>query len=140
VSSEIAREPAPDAPPRNTVVRSDQPAPVGYEAWEYNGETYYRHAVRGGPFYNAEQLAEHNQGYPVVLTAPNEQIPGYETVEIRSNEVKYRSKDSGQVYTRAQMDSGEAADTEAWLRQYEARAAQKPGLFRRVTRFLGIGA
>jgi hypothetical protein len=126
--------------PRDTVIRSDKPAPLGYEAWDYNGEIYYRHAVGGGPFYNAEQLAEHQQGYPVVLAGPNEQFPGFETVGLRGSDVRYRSKESGQAYTRAQIDSGEAAKDEAWLRQYEARAAQTPGLFRRVTRFLGLGA
>lgn len=130
----------------NELLRSDKPAPAGYEAWQHNGQTYYRHALQpGAPYYTPSQLDAIQSGDPLIgdeqiLRGPNEQLPGFDTV-IRDGEARFMPKttadDVYHVYTRDQVVSGEAADDERFLAEAAARAAKKPGLLARVRRLFG---
>lgn len=133
-------------PPRDAPVLSDKPAPIGYEAWDYNGDTYYRHALReDAPYYTQSQLSAITRGDPLIgdeqiLRGPNEQFDGFNAVA-RNGKAAYMPKQTADdvyhVYTRDQVVSGEAAADERFLSDAAARAAQKPGLMARVRRLFG---
>jgi hypothetical protein len=138
------------APPRSSDVPtlSDKPAPLGYEAWDYNGETYYRHALReDAPYYTQSQVGAITSGRPLIgdddiLRGPNEQFPGFTAVD-RDGRVAYLPKETADsvyhAYTRDQVVSGEAVADEKWLADAAARAAKKPGLLARVRRLIWPG-
>jgi hypothetical protein len=137
---------APAPAPRDTVVPSDKPAPVGYEAFEYNGETYFRHALReDAPYYTQSQLGAISRDDPLIgdeqiLLGPNEQFPGFDAV-LRDGKASYMPKETADgvyhVYTRDQVVSGEAAADEKFLAEYAARAAKKPTLMARIRGLFG---
>lgn len=134
---------------RDTPVPSDKPAPVGFESVEYNGELYYRHQTTGRaytPLQYAEREADADRGWSFELTGPNEQIPGYQVREVLSRnmidqgrppELRYRSKRTGNQYTREQIDSGEAAEAESFLIEEAANPKPRRGLMARLRSLFG---
>jgi hypothetical protein len=127
------------AKPRDTVLPSDAPAPLGYESIEYNDQLYYRQAITGRS-YTPAQVAERQQPkYVIDLTGPGEvAYPGFQAVELKelnmsAGEVRYRGPSERALYTPEQMADGEAAATEKWLADLEAKEAHnRPGLWGRL--------
>ena len=134
-------------PLRDTIVPSDQPAPVGYEAMEYNGELYYRQRITGRSYTPAqytERERDAARGWSFDLTGPNDRqlsIPGYQAREVlsrsmieqgRAPELRYRSERTGQTYTAEQIASGEAAEAESFLIEEERRPQPRRRLLGRI--------
>lgn len=131
--------------PDDTVVPSDAPAPVGYESVLHGGRLLYRNRTSGRS-YTPEQYEERSDpkrnGYGIELIGPNEQVPGFGTWEIKASrnaraEIRYRLKNgSGQAYSREQAESGEAVETEAWIKSAQESEAKRPGFLKRIGQWL----
>lgn len=145
--AELHGDPYRTPPPSSDVpTPSDKPAPLGYESWNYKGDTYYRHALReNAPYYTQSQVSAITRGDPLIgdeqiLRGPNEQFPGFDAV-VRDGKASYMPKETADgvyhVYTRDQVLSGEAAADEKFLAEYAARAARKPSLLARVRGLFG---
>ncbi len=133
--------------PRDTVIPSDKPAPVGYESVEHDGKLYYRHRSSGRS-YTPEQYDERSDpkrnGYGIELTGPNpnDRIPGFSAWEIKGSkngpaEIRYRMPNgSGQAYSREQVASGEAVESEAWIASAKESEAKRPGFLKRIGQWI----
>jgi len=127
------------------IVPTDRPAPVGYEAADYQGQTLYRHRVSGQTYTAAQVQMRQGDSYHFEVTGPEAgTVPGFVTLEVREphmphSELRYRSVVSGTVYTADQIASGEAIELERWLVAFEAKENQRPGFLARLGALLTGG-
>lgn len=121
----------------NQTIVSDKPAPVGFEAVEYNGELYYRHRITGRSYTPAQFAERSDPSYVLELSGPNAQsVPqyeGFQALETKSRGednpvLRYRSAKTGTSYTAADMTDGYMEGSEKVM----AVEAEKPGILRRI--------